>query len=422
MHETLQDWIAQEAISFSLDSPASLDGAIDRMMAELGPEVELLGIGEAMHALSDGHDLMIFRNRLFERLVEAHGFSAIAVESSFPRGRLIDEFVKGRGPAQYDAVQEAGLSHGFGRYSANRELIEWMRVYNAEPSHQLKLSFYGFDSPTEMMGTDSPRQTLHFALDYLASINGENESNSAARRERIDSLLGQDADWENPAAMMDPTKSIGRSPQAAALRIEADDFVTELAIRRPELSAKSGDERFLEAMQHARVARWLLGYHAVLAWNSDQRIARCLGMRDALMAENLEHIHQRERGRGKVLAFAHNSHLKRGMASWQLGPHALTWWPAGAQLNCAMGKRFAVIGHAAGISPANGIGQPEPRTLEAQLMASPGPARLIATHRGEGLPSAEIAALPTRSGSSTNPGYFPLTGQSIAEFDWLVMV
>src|SRR5262249_19439307 len=157
-----------------------------------------------------------------------------------------------------------------------------------------------------------------------------NSDGTTARRERIDSLLGQDADWENPAAMMDPTKSIGLSPAATALRIEADDLITELTIRRPELSGRSGQEQFLEAMQHAHVARWLLAYHAVLAWNSDQRIAKCLGMRDGLMAENLEYIVERERNRGKVLAFAHNSHLKRGMARWQLGPRALTWWPAGA--------------------------------------------------------------------------------------------
>lgn len=44
--------------------------------------VELLGFGEALHG---GEDILIFRNRLFQRLVEVHGYSAIAIESSFPR-------------------------------------------------------------------------------------------------------------------------------------------------------------------------------------------------------------------------------------------------------------------------------------------------------------------------------------------------
>ena len=31
-----------------------------------------------------------------------------------------------------------------------------------------------------------------------------------------------------------------------------------------------------------------------------------------------------------------------------------------------------------------------------------------------------LAVLPTRSGSGKNPTYFPLTAESLREFDWLV--
>jgi erythromycin esterase-like protein len=128
----------------------------------------------------------------------------------------VNEYVLGRSSASYEAIQETGFSHGFGRLAANRELVEWMRQYNADPAHQIKIQFYGFDSPTEMMGTDSPRQVLHVALDYLVSIDSRA---GRQRRERIDALLGSDADWENPAAMMDPAQSVGLSAAATALRI-----------------------------------------------------------------------------------------------------------------------------------------------------------------------------------------------------------
>ena len=193
-YATLDDWILHEAIPFSVDSPESFNAAVDKVIASLGDSVELLGFGEALHG---GEDILILRNRLFQRLVEAHGYSAIAIESSFPRARVVNEYVAGRGPASYEAVQETGFSHGFGRLDANRELVEWMRQYNADPSHRVKLQFYGFDSPTEMTGSDSPRQVLHFVLDYLASIDS---ASGQEHRERIDPLLGQDADWENPAA------------------------------------------------------------------------------------------------------------------------------------------------------------------------------------------------------------------------------
>ena len=42
-----------------------------------------------------------------------------------------------------------------------------MREYNASVPPERRLRFDGFDAPTEMMGTDSPRQLLTFAVDYL---------------------------------------------------------------------------------------------------------------------------------------------------------------------------------------------------------------------------------------------------------------
>jgi erythromycin esterase-like protein len=414
---SLDDWVAREAIPFALDPPAAFNAAADQLMRSVGDGVELLGLGEALHG---GEEVLTLRNRLFERLVEAHGYSAIAIESSFPKARLVDEYVAGRGPASYEEVREAGFSHGFGRLDASRELVEWMRRYNADPAHRVKLRFYGFDSPTEMTGTDSPRRLLHFALDYLASVGGSEEPE---RRRRIDAHLGPDAAWENPEAMMDPAKAIGLSPAATALRIETEDLITELGLRRPELAAEGHEDRYREAVQYASAARGLLNYHAVLARPSGtRRLIEGLGLRDAMMADNLAYMVARERGRGKVLVFAHNTHLKLGRAQWQLGPHALEWWPAGAHLRALLGPRYCVVGSAVGVSDANGIGRPEAGTLEARLTAAPGPARFIPTHHGQGLPAAEIAALPTRSGSTRNGTYFALIPQSFTDFDWLAIL
>ena len=416
VYATLDDWIQHEAIPFSIDSSDALNASIDRVISALGDSVELLGFGEALHG---GEDILILRNRLFQRLVERHGYSAIAIESSFPRARAVNEYIAGRGPASYEAVQDAGFSHNFGRLDANRELVEWMRRYNADPAHAIKLQFFGFDSPTEMYRSDSPRQVIQFVLDYLASIEN---SGGKERRQRIEELLGRDADWENPAAMMDPAKSIGRSPAATKLRIETEDLISELRLRRPELVAKSNERRYLEAEQYATVARQLLNYHATLARSSTKRIVEGLGIRDLMMADNLAYMVSLERGRGKVLAFAHNSHLQRGKAQWQLGTDLLIWWPAGSHLDLMLGPHYAVIGTALGISDANGIGQTEAGTLEARLTAVPGPGRFIPTHKGRVLPAPTIAALPTRSGSIKNPTYFPLTPQSFTDFDWLAVL
>ncbi|NOK60165.1 MAG: Erythromycin esterase-like protein [Chloroflexi bacterium AL-W] len=416
VYTTLDDWMKQEAIPFSMDAPETFRIAVDRLIVSLGNSVDLLGFGEALHG---GEDILILRNRLFQHLVEAHGYSAIAIESSFPRARVVNDYIADRGPASYEALQDIGFSYGFQGLDANRELVEWMRQYNASASPRTQLRFYGFDSPTSAVNTDSPRHTLHFVLDYLALFGGDS---GQQRRERIDALLGADADWENPAASMDPTQAVGLSAGATALRVETEDLISELHIRRPELIARSDADQYWEALQYASVARQLLNYHAVLARQADERLAELLGIRDAMMADNLAYIVARECSRGKVLVFAHNSHLQRGKVQWQLGAQVIEWWPAGAHLNEIFGAHYAVIGSGVGVSEANGIGQPEVGTLEALLTSLPDPALFIPTYQGEGLPIADIASLPRRSDSTKNPHYFPFTPASFTNFDWLVML
>jgi erythromycin esterase-like protein len=240
-----------------------------------------------------------------------------------------------------------------------------------------------------------------------------------AYRQRIDALLGENAAWENPETLMDSSKSIGLSEQATALRIETEQLISELQIRRPEWIVNSSRDRFTEAMQYASIARQLLNYHAALAGQSPDRFVRLLGLRDALMGDLLEYIVSHERERGKVLAFAQNSHLMRGKAEWTIGSDENSWWSAGAHISERFGKAYAMIGMVSATSVASSLGQPETGTLEAALTASPGPARLIPTHQGQHLPAALIAALPTRT---ANPQYFPLTSHSFTDFDWLCVL
>jgi erythromycin esterase-like protein len=411
IYATLDEWISREVMSFTLDVPEALNAAVDRMVSAVGERVELLGFGEALHG---GEEILVLRNRLFRRLVEGHGYRAIAVESSYPRGRVVNEYVVGRGDASYDDVREAGFSHGFGRLEANRELVEWMRGYNADASHGVKLHFYGFDMPGVVAGPASPREVLELVLDYLTAIDA---ATARAHRERIEPLLGRDGDWEDPMAWRDPARSAGLLSAATALRVETEELISTLRTRRPEWVAATDEGRYLDARHDAEVARQLLNFYAALARGGDY--AASLGVRDALMADNLVHIVSRERGRGRVLAFAHNKHLQRGRAEWRVGPMACAWWPAGAHLGQAMGRRYAVVGSGVGVSAENGIGQPEAGSLEARLTAAPGPVRFVPTRA---VADAAVAGLPTREGSARNPTYFALGAQSFTDFDGLVVL
>ncbi len=408
----LDPWLAREAMP--IDSDESLSAAVDRVLSD-GDKVSLLGFGEALHG---GEEILRLRNRIFRNLVERHGFSAIAIESSFPRARLVDDYIRGRGPAAYEELIDTGFGHGLAQLEANRDLVEWMRACNRDAARTTKLSFYGFDIPSGAMGVASPRAVLASVLDYFAAIDA---AAAEDHRRRIEEHLGDDAAWENPAVYMDPSKSIALAPPAAALRVATEDLVAELLSRRPELVAGSSAEACSDAIHLAGLARQLLNFHAAMARRRvGQSPAVVLGTRDAAMAENLTRIVERERERGKVLVFAHNSHLQRGRASWPGQKYWGTqepceWWPAGAHLAQLLGARYAVVGTTVGSSRENGIAAPEPGTFEARLGAHS--AALLPT-RG-----ADFRGLPARTASTRNPTYVPLdASQAAANFDWIVQL
>src|SRR5688500_94027 len=85
----LDAWIARDAIPFALDSAESFDSAVDRVAGSLGASVELLGIGEALHG---SEEILLLRNRLFQRLVQAHGYSAVVLEVTSPQARAINDY------------------------------------------------------------------------------------------------------------------------------------------------------------------------------------------------------------------------------------------------------------------------------------------------------------------------------------------
>lgn len=426
---SVDDWIAREAIPFSSDR--RFDAAVDQMMARLGDQVSLLGFGEALHG---GDEFQTLRNRFFQRLVEAHGFSAITIETGYARARLVDAYVSGRGPATYEAIQDKGFSYGSGLYAANRELVEWMKHYNSDPAHTAKLSFYG-TGPSEQETTESPRQALELALTYLESVDAV----AAARHtDIIEPLLGANADWEdsaavvhkqiiarvlggaasseNPATNPDAKQGFGLSPRAQALRLAMENLLFELQMRRPELVARSDRDSFGEALRNLSIARNLLAIHTALA--RGESLDTLVSMRDAMAAELLVHIAEREAPRGKVLVFLHNAHLRRTRTT-------LPWyefWPTGAHLEELFGARFAVIGGALGTSEANFIGAPEAGSLEARLLAQQSDC-FIPARRGKALSEGAFAALPTRTGS-TRPyvPYTPLFPQSFADLDGIAFL
>ncbi|HEY3903533.1 MAG TPA: erythromycin esterase family protein [Streptosporangiaceae bacterium] len=368
----------------------------------------LLALGEPTH----GEDALLkLRNDLFRQLVEQERYRTIAIESDCMMGLVVDDYIVS-GTGALDDVMAHGFSHGFGESAANRELVRWMRAHNEGRAGSEQVRFAGFDGPLEMGGAASPRQTLTALHSYLADRVEAGLLPCPA--ETLDRLLGADDQWTNSAAMMDPSQSIGQTPEAKQLRLLADDLVALLNAQTPHLIATSSRNDWDLARLYGRTATGLLRYHFWMADSSPSRLTWLLSVRDSMMAANLLAIAER----GPALVFAHNGHLQRDKSSMRMGGRALEWWSAGAIVSAHLGQGYAFLATALGTIRRHGVEAPPPDTIEGLLYALPEDRYVVDTSR---LAAVLDEAAPAQRVSPWF-GYAPLDPAHVASYEGIMYV
>ncbi|MFE6667362.1 erythromycin esterase family protein [Streptomyces sp. NPDC057697] len=378
------------------------------VMRLLPARPRLLALGEPTH----GEDTLLdLRNELFRDLVEQEGYRTIAIESDCLMGLVVDDYVTG-GTGTLDEVMERGFSHGWGASAANRELVRWARAYNTGRPVPERLRFAGFDGPLEITGAASPRQALTALYDHLAARGDANLLPCTA--DTLDRLLGADERWTEPAAMRDPSRSVGRSAEARELRLLADDLVALLDAWTPELLTAASREDWDRARLYGRTATGLLRYHFWMADTSPSRLTRLVTLRDAMMAGNVLALAER----GPALLHAHNGHLQRARSSMRMDGLPLEWWSAGAIVSARLGEEYAFLATALGTIPHQGVEAPAPDTVEGLLYALPEDRCVIDARR---LVKA-VADAPPVPRVSPYFGYSPLDPAHLAEIDGIVFV
>jgi erythromycin esterase-like protein len=382
------------------------------VMGLLPARPRLLALGEPTH----GEDVLLeLRNDLFQQLVEREHYRTIAIESDCMMGLVVNDYVMAgtdTSMGTLDEVMERGFSHGFGESAANCELVRWMRAYNEGRPAAQRLRFASFDGPLEITGAASPRQALTALHAYLADY--VDASLLPGTAETLDRLLGADEKWTNPAAMMDPSQSVGQAPESAELRLLADNLVALLDTHTPHLIAASSREDWHRARLYGRTAAGLLRYHFWMADTSPSRMTQLLGGRASMMAANLLALAEQ----GPALVYAHNGHLQRDKSSMQMGGPTLEWWSAGAIVGAHLGEGYAFIATALGTIRHRGVDTPPPDTVEGLLYALPDDRCLIDSRR---LAAALSDMFPVPRVSPWY-GYASLDPAHVASTDGIVFV
>jgi len=378
------------------------------VMSLLPTRPRLLALGEPTH----GEDVLLdVRNELFRHLVEQEGYRTIAIESDCLMGLVVDDHVTS-GAGTLDEVMERGFSHEWGAFAANRELVRWMRAFNDGRPESEQVRFAGFDGPLEITGAASPRQALTALHTYLTAR--VDDALLPCTAETLGELLGADARWTEPAAMRDPSRSVGRAPEARQLRLLADDLTALLDTQTPQLVATSTPDEWHRARLYGRTAVGLLRYHSAMADPSPSRMARLVALRDSMMAANLLAAAERS----PTLVNGHNGHLQRDRSTMRMGGLPLEWWSAGAIVAVRTGEEYAFLATALGTIRHQGVDAPPPDTVEGLLYALPQEhclvdARRLATALADPTPVPRV---------SPWYGYAPLDPAHLAGIDGIVFV
>jgi hypothetical protein len=355
----------------------------------ISPFTEIFAFGEPTH-LEHAHTWI--RNELFEQLA-GQGYRSIALESCRVRGMLVNDYVHG-GPGDLDTVMKEGFSHSFGEnWPANRELVQWMREYNADKAEDERLSFHGFDFQTETTSAPSPRPYLEHARDYLG----------------VDvDLTIDDEKWAGDEAVLDFARSPGRSEEAVRLREIGTGLLRQLHRR------KAVDDAWVRAETYLTAGLSLLRYHRECAEPNPLgvRLTRLCQMRDGVMARNLLEIRRIEAGRGPTFVFAHNAHLQRTNSSMEMAGERIEWLSAGALVAPVLGDQYTVMAGTLGRNDGFGLGEPDKDTLEGQLQG-----RFTTWGMTEEKPRGR-----TRQDTTRVMGYFPLDQHLLDGVDALLHV
>jgi erythromycin esterase-like protein len=376
------------AIGHQVDDPTSLGRAMDELLATRTEPPAVIALGEPTHGIES---FPLLRNELLSHLSN-RGYRSIALETDVLAASIVNDHVTGA-PTDTDTVLATGFSHGFGALPSNRDLVEQLREHNAGKPPQDQIHFHGFDAPTEYACAPSPRRSLQAVTDYLPPPLRPQSTRD------LEEQLGKESDWTNPAAMYDPTASIGNTDRAQALSTTADDLARVLHQEAEALGA-TDPTAYDKALAHARTAQGLLRYHAAMATDTPNRTATLITIRADMMADNLQAILTQEQHRGPTLLFAHNAHLN---------PH--NDQSAAARIHPTLRNRYLFI--ATDANP-----NPEPGTLQSEL------AKATTTNRTL-FPTRELQATlpPTPAkGKPIVPGHIPLTKRDLKGTEAMIFI
>lgn len=276
------------------------EGAFDRLLERAG-KTRFVLLGESTHGT---HEFYRDRALLTRRLVEEHGFDAVAIEADWPDAHRVSRFVRRQG---LDRTAEESLA-GFRRFPQwmwrNAVMRDFVRtLFELNLRRPSPVGVYGLDLYSLQASTD-------VVVDCLRRIDRDAAERARARYACFDHYDRHLDGYAYAGLGLMPSCEA----EVTAELLEARARVLG-AIQREDARE---EEVLFQVEQNARLVKSAEEYYrtmlrgAVPSWN----------LRDRHMADTLDavaaHLDRRLGRPSKIVVWAHNSHLGDARAT-QMG-------------------------------------------------------------------------------------------------------
>jgi protein-L-isoaspartate(D-aspartate) O-methyltransferase len=262
--------------------PACKDPEFGKMFDRFGDRRVVL-LGEASHGTSEFYQA---RAAITRRLIEAHGFTIVAVEADWPDAATIDRYVRHKGRKALEAPFQR-FPTWMWRNTDVAAFIDWLRDHNDGQETSEHTGFYGLDI-YNMSGS------IEAVLGYLDQVD---PAAAATARERYGCLTP----WQREPS------TYGRAVLTAGYRkCEAAVIAQCQDVLRKQLEYEKEDpDSFIDAAQNARLIASAERYYRIMYYGG----AESWNLRDTHMFETLDHVLNARGPEAKAVVWAHNSHV-----------------------------------------------------------------------------------------------------------------
>ncbi|MGI9288753.1 MAG: protein-L-isoaspartate(D-aspartate) O-methyltransferase [Pseudomonadales bacterium] len=264
-----------------IDSIYSVD--LDPLLDRIG-NARVVLLGEASHGTSEFYKM---RDRISRELIINKNFRFVAIEGDWPDAAHIDHYVRHfeYPPSEWTAF--ARFPVWMWRNNQFRCFVDWLRAYNADTIPKLRVALHGLD-------LYSLYSSVRSVLQYLEEVDPHTAQLARARYSCL-------TPWQSDPA------SYGRAALTGAYRSCENEVVSMQVdmMRRRQMYAEHDGERFLDAMQNAKLVANAERYYRTMYYGS----RTAWNLRDSYMFDTLKTLLQYHGMHSKVIVWAHNSHI-----------------------------------------------------------------------------------------------------------------